>query len=1434
MTGPVRIEQYPAPGSRMLRFCGDTQTFRLEAPETGSAWLRTQIGRAGTIREEIVRSVHENLPPLGRGWFDFPMVRRSGGAFEITLPLCQVGHFEAKCFYLEARDSDPVWPQGDNTVINVAPADTCCANLVYNAFVRQFGPNKAGLARETDALKDQIEALDHKSYTVIPPSGTFRDLIGELDFIMGRLGCRIIQLLPIHPTPTTYGRMGRFGSPYAALSFTGVDPALAQFDPHATPLEQFEELVDGIHRRHGKLLLDIAINHTGWAAGLHETHPRWLAREPDGRITVPEAWGVKWEDLTKLDYSHKDLWRYMARVFLTWCRRGVDGFRCDAGYMIPVPAWRYIVARVREQYPDTVFFVEGLGGKISVTRALLNLANFNWAYSELFQNYTRHEIESYLPEAMEISRQDGLCLHYAETHDNPRLAQKSKSYARLRTDLCALFSSNGAFGFANGVEWFATEKIVVHEAKSLNWGATDNQVAQIHRLSSLLKHHPAFHDGTELRLVAAGPGNHVALLRHHRTSGKKLLILANLDEEAQVHAAWQPPAMSIPPHGLVDLLSGDPVVASYREGLPGCQLQAGQAVCLGDPSETLSDLEEPTETNMAPVPRLVHQRLRAKALEVFCSLYDLKDLADFDPDLAAQQLAEDPEAFCRRLNPTSKESRVILWQWPEDTRRIVMVPPEHFLLIRCDAPFRARITDKDRTLAQEEGLPDPGGRWFALFSPHPPWGNHLTRTLQLSVYHQPTVHTQVPLLFLARPETLFVQRALLRYDLETSPRTLLLTNGRGGMCHTPLLWGKLQSRYDALLSANLNPHHPVDRWNLLARCRAWVVFQGYSQEISFDCLHAFHLDEQGRGLWRFHVPTGQGEHIRLTIRLQMVQGKEAVTLTFYRHPSARRQQRLTDHQPVRLIIRPDVDSRNFHWATKAYLGPETRWPQAVASRRDGFRFAPDPDRGLDLSISNGRFMSEPEWQYMVHLPSEAERGFDPVTDLFSPGYFVSELPGDCSVLLSAQVVERDSPQLPRVMDTETIQDEIIHAESEPMAPAKVLTDALDDYTVARGSLKTVIAGYPWFLDWGRDALIFTRGLISAGRMQDAIAILKQFGRFEKDGTLPNMILGEAAANRDTSDAPLWFIVAVADVMAARRSKAILDTRCGGRTIRQIVHAIVTAYMAGTPNGIRMDPDSALVFSPAHFTWMDTNHPAGTPREGYPIEIQALWHHALCFLSLIDRRKRQWSDLAARVQKSISDLFFIPEHGFLSDCRHASAGVPASLGEPDDALRPNQLFAITLKAVTDPDICRGILAACETLLVPGGIRSLADRPLMRPLPISHGGQALNDPHRPYFGRYEGDEDTRRKPAYHNGTAWTWPFPSFCEAWAIVYGQAAVPAALARLASATHILNRGCLGHVPEILDGDAPHWERGCDAQAWSASEWIRVWNKLIAWSANSE
>jgi starch synthase (maltosyl-transferring) len=578
-----KLIQDPVPGASCLCFSGDTIVLSLSTPKkmNGNAWVRTNLGHGHVTRQEIIDAVHSGKPRLQRDWFDIPMKRVSTNFFRIHLPLCEVGHFEAKCYFLGKGETTPIWPEGQNVVINVEPADTCCANMVYNAFVRQFGPNIAGGARPTVAMADGINTLDKAGYTVIPPSGTFRDLIGKLDFIIFKLGCRIIQLLPVHPTPTTYGRMGQFGSPYAALGFLSVDPALAQFDPKATPLEQFIELVDAVHERHSKLFIDIAINHTGWAARLHEKHPSWLVRDKEGVIQVPGAWGVKWEDLTKLDYTQKDLWQYMAEVFLTWCRRGVDGFRCDAGYMIPVRAWQYIIAAVREQYPDTVFLNEGLGGKISVTRNLLNKGNFNWAYSELFQNYTREEIESYLPEAMEISRTEGLTIHFSETHDNLRLAERSKNWARMRTALCALFSPNGAFGFANGVEWYATEKINVHGAPSLNWGAEDNQVEFIHRINMILKHHPAFHDRVQLKMIQCGVGNYVVMLRHHLPSGKWLLVAVNLDDNKEAIVAWDDTVEArFEGNVLTDLLSDEKVTLDRTKGHFEVLLSPGRVLCL--------------------------------------------------------------------------------------------------------------------------------------------------------------------------------------------------------------------------------------------------------------------------------------------------------------------------------------------------------------------------------------------------------------------------------------------------------------------------------------------------------------------------------------------------------------------------------------------------------------------------------------------------------------------------------------------------------------------------------------------------------------------------------------------------------------------------------------------------------------------------------------
>jgi predicted glycogen debranching enzyme len=344
-----------------------------------------------------------------------------------------------------------------------------------------------------------------------------------------------------------------------------------------------------------------------------------------------------------------------------------------------------------------------------------------------------------------------------------------------------------------------------------------------------------------------------------------------------------------------------------------------------------------------------------------------------------------------------------------------------------------------------------------------------------------------------------------------------------------------------------------------------------------------------------------------------------------------------------------------------------------------------------------------------------------------------------------------------------------------------------------------------------------------------------FARFEENGTMPNTIHGDDASNHDTSDAPLWFGVACEETAAwdKKTEAKFYDTTVdqSGRTLRDVLRSIATNYMKGTPNGVRMDADSALIWSPSHFTWMDTNFPAGTPREGYPIEIQVLWIRLLQQLEKISERaeRKKWSDRAARAIASLEKYFWLEERGYYADLLIAKNGQSAAEAKVDDALRGNYLFAVSLGLVTGEHAKCCVEMARKYLVVPGALRSLAPLPVSVPLPIyGNHGQLLNNPVEPYWPRYDGDEDTRRKPAYHNGTAWTWTFPVFCEALARAwdFSPAAVAAAKAYLGSMEQLLNAGCLGQVPEILDGDAPHAQRGCDAQAWGVTEALRVWKLL--------
>ncbi|VFQ46473.1 amylo-alpha-1,6-glucosidase [Desulfoluna butyratoxydans] len=1402
------LTQTPTPGSSLVRYEGEILVFdlRLGEGEGGEGVVRTNLGFTAPEVEEACPAYPENA------WRDIPMIPAGKGRFVLTLPVTEAGYFEATCCVKQAGGI--LWVQGGNVKIHAKPAATCCSSIIYNAFLRQFGPSMLLEREASEPCAEATARLEREGHTVIPPSGTFRSFARHLDFIIGRLGCNVIQLLPVNPLPTTFGKMGRFGSPYAALSFTGVEPSLAEFDRKRTPVEQFTDLTDAIHERGAKVILDLAANHTGWAAWVHEAHPEWLLRRADGEIVSPGAWGVVWADLTELDHSSPGVADHLTEAFLTWCHRGVDGFRCDAGYMIPPRIWIQVVRTVRAAYPHTIFLLEGLGGGIDATREILGRCGFDWGYSELFQNEDKRAVENYLRELAGISREDGLLVNFAETHDNNRLAAVSSCYARHRTALCALLSCNGSFGFANGVEWLATEKIDVHGSSGLNWGSRENLVDHLARLATILKHHPCYYEGTELSVLDSASEETVVVRRDHDATDKSLWVVANTDCRAPAMASWSADTLSRGPFW--DLLTGKRVVVTPRAGGVALDLAPGEVLCL---TPDAGDVEAVATHGRAPSvwPEHLHRKILAAAcLKVHTFYHGLTDCSDFSIDDAVGHFTRDPEGYLRRENPFSMETRTVVWRWPMDRHREVMVPPDHFLMVCCPHPFRVVREVGAETCGAETGIRLPSGEVTALFMPRRDRGETEHGRLCLTLYAPDGIHNGtggIRYLTAREPKRLPLQ--FVRGD-HPFPSIVIGSNGRGALVRVPVERERLTSKYDALLAANLNPACPEDRRVVWTRCRAWVTYGGFSFPLALEYLERFRTGKGMVGLWTYLVPVGNGKLVQVEMRIEGVEGENRTRLCF-RRTAASFGRMLEAEEPVGLILRPDIEDRSFHHTTKAYTGPETQWPSRIVTEKRGFFFDLAGGHRFALTLSDGSYHASPKWDYMVPLPLEQERGLDATTDLFSPGYMETMLCQGDSTVVDGQVVPKAaSPLYSRagpVMDDGELE----------LTPDALMDRSLSAYLVHREEHKSVIAGFPWFLDWGRDSLICVRGLLAAGRHGDATAVLTQFGQFEEKGTLPNMILGRNTGNRDTTDAPLWFAVAAFEAAEAVGDESFFELDMGGRPLREILLSIARHYSDGTPNGIVTDPLSGLVFSPAHFTWMDTDHPACTPRSGYCIEIQALWYRTLTGLGRMDKEGgAAWLALARNVQTSVLDLFTCNATGALSDCLHAETPVPAVQAAADDHLRPNQLLAVTLGVVEDPVRARKVVEACRELVVPGAMRSLADRHVAYPLPLTWEGLPLNDPHRPYQGVYQGDEERERKPAYHNGTAWGWLYPLFCEAWFCAFGDGGRKTALSLLHEPLHQVLSGCYGHLPEIMDGSVPHVQRGCDAQAWSVSEWLRV------------
>ena len=1416
----------PRTNSVLRRHVGDQVHFVLSAndvPKEARAFLRTNLGRSAYQRRAVIDTVEGRPAQPQRAWHSLPMERQQE-QWVSTLTLLECGSYTAKA-YLELPDGSRVWPEGDNVAIIVHPADYRSANSIYCAFTRMFGQSKRGIARDP-ILQDVMRGFDQHDFAVIPPSGTLRDLTRTIPHIVDDLGCRIVHLLPINPSPTTFARYGRYGSPYAALDFTAIDPALIEHDRRSTPTEQFRELVDTIHRKDARLFIDLAINHTGWGSKLQNEHPEWFKRadEDPGGFISPGAWGVIWEDLSELDYSHRELWQYIASCFLTWCQRGVDGFRCDAGYMIPRPAWEYIIAKVQQCFPDTIFLLEGLGGAWEITEDLLTTGGMHWAYSELFQNYDAQAINSYLSYCLPQSRRRGLWVHYAETHDNSRLAASGKAWALFRTRLCALCSVDGAYGYTGGVEWLATEKLEVHACTSMNWNADDHICHELATLTKTLANQPAFRDGAELHLLTSDSDPVVLIERIPNATGQRVLVAANPDRE-HGHTYRIPPEVASHLGCQIHDLTGQEVPDWQQDVDGSVQVHLPPLSCYALAASNTSPCDGTEYRRRRDV-----QAWAIRMLGAFCPPHllptepwqDLVSLVDRDPlgyvaacmrvDTKRQLTLDHLKQHMERAGTPR------LSQWlVRDADRILPLPQHHCLAVRHPHPFTVHLQEATRVRAHRRSVATASGH-IAAFTPR-----ELTDATRIALHDCQDGRCVVGHLQQLDPDSL---------QPRTTPRdtSVLLTNGRGGMAYVPVLPHLITSKYHCLLGANLHPRVPSDRHVLAKRLRIWVSIDGFNAPLDDNALVDCRPGPPARWLWR--VAASGGSWIDLHMEMDLLPDQNTVAIRFTHRP---------EQTPPRcaLILRIDCEDRSFHAETdlssRAAQNHFRKHTRSSGSGR-GFFFKPAAERWLEVWCDHGHYHEGEEISRNIPHPHELTRGQRGSGDAWSPGYF--ELPLDDNpsmcLMLNAETLS------PRTEEGQTIlarrqHDQAITVQRSGTSDwfGQVLAIACRSYLVRRDNGFSVIAGYPWFLDWGRDTLICARGLLTAGMLDEVADILTVFGRFEADGTLPNCIFGDDASNRDTSDAPLWYGVVVEE-LAERDGGAIYARQFDehGRTVTDVLAALAKGYLTGTPNGIRVDRSTSLVWSPSHFTWMDTNHPAGTPRMGYPIEIQALWIRLLAQLQRLhvpDPSDISWHSLEQLARVSLDELYWQEEAGYHGDCIHAPAGTSATAGICDNALRCNMLLAVALGVISGPRARASVTAARDWLIVPGAIRSLAPKPLQPPLRILNAkGHVLADPEHPYRGRYEGDEDSCRKPAYHNGTAWTWPFPSFCEAYlrAFEHDAEARQSARAYLASMADLLDAGCLGQIPELLDGNAPHQQRGCLAQAWGVTEALRVWRLL--------
>ena len=629
----------------------------------------------------------------------------------------------------------------------------------------------------------------------------------------------------------------------------------------------------------------------------------------------------------------------------------------------------------------------------------------------------------------------------------------------------------------------------------------------------------------------------------------------------------------------------------------------------------------------------------------------------------------------------------------------------------------------------------------------------------------------------------------------------LVTNGLGGYaCGTVALANT--RRYHGFLMASLSP--PVQRTLLVAKIDLSVEYLGVKTDLTanefaggtvspqgFVHLESFAVLD-GIPTWRFGVADAL-----LELRIFMAQGANTSYL---------RLELLRSTAPLRVVLKPYVAYRDFHSQSHGAQ------PFELESSADQCRIQASPTaRPYRLLVTSGQFTPAPEWYWNFWHREEAQRGLDASEDLFFPGRFSAELQPRQPMFLIA-TAESAAPAAGADV-AKTIQDDskILAARLPRNAPAWIrnLARATDQFIVRRGdagaATASIIAGYPWFADWGRDTMISLPGLATAlGRYDIAANILRTYAEFVDRGMLPNRFPdGGEAPEYNTADATLWMFHALEDYLQAKPHPELL-----GQLFPTLV-SIIHAHVDGTRYGIHVDEKDALLHvgeAGTQVTWMDAKQgeQVFTPRIGKPVEINALWLNALNVMVRAAGRvhnsneKRFCESLLERGSRSFARFWNEDRH-----CLYDVIDVDGTTA-CDDKIRPNQILAVSLPyCALPPAQMRAVVERCgQDLLSSYGLRSLSDK----------------DPG--YLGTYTGDP-WHRDAAYHMGTVWAWLLGPFARAHFRVYGDARLAQSL--LEPIAQHLNAACLGTVSEIFDGDAPHSAKGCFAQAWSVAEILRSW-----------